>query len=65
MKKTLLILALFIGIADTIFAQWQPTEGINGAVVRCMTVSGSKVFIGTDNGVYWYRQRCLLVPTTV
>jgi Secretion system C-terminal sorting domain len=52
MKKTLLILALFIGTANTIFAQWQPTEGINGAYIRCTAVSGSNVFVGTDNGAF-------------
>jgi Secretion system C-terminal sorting domain len=52
MKKNFIILTLFMGIAHAINAQWQPTEGINGARIYASIATGSNLLLGTSNGVY-------------
>jgi hypothetical protein len=52
MQKILLFLALFLSFTHISTAQWQPTEGINGASVFTSVVVGSNTFIGTSNGAY-------------
>jgi phage pi2 protein 07 len=52
MQKFTFFLALFLFFSNTTVAQWQPTEGINGAEIRCNVTVGSNIFVGTRSGIY-------------
>jgi photosystem II stability/assembly factor-like uncharacterized protein len=52
MKKTLLILTLFMSIAQSIHAQWQPTEGTKGASVKSLVTNGNKLYMANNDGIY-------------
>ncbi len=52
MKKVILFFTLLTITINSLTAQWQSTDGIYGADIRCTVVSGTSIFIGTTRGLY-------------
>ncbi len=52
-KKLILLLLAFTSSINFTYAQWQRTNGPNGAgQVTCIAVSGMNIFAGTDKGIF-------------
>jgi len=54
MKKFTIILSVLVTIAMTTNAQWQLANGPYGGKVASIATSGSNIFAGTYDGVFWY-----------
>ena len=51
MKKILILLTIFICVANTINAQWQQTKGPYGGLIDCIATDGTNIFVGTGSGI--------------
>ena len=53
MKKLFLLISFSLLMLNVAFSQWQQANnGLYGGNVKCIAISGSNIFAGTDGGVF-------------